>query len=115
MGAEAILEAHFIDCENTMEALFLSGFTVAHDTIFADIMEQADKSRQLGLADLADKLTLLKGGMDELRHSLNRDNHREQELIKLYCHINKYLSLGIKKCRYDRVREGLKEALQEEM
>lgn len=115
MGAEAILEAHLVDCENTMEALFLSGFTVAHDTLFADILERADKSRQLGLADLADKLTLLKAGMDELRHSINRDSYKEQALIELYCHINQYLALGIKKCRYDRVREGLKERKQEEM
>lgn len=115
MGAEAILEVHLKDCENTMEALFLSGFTVANDTIFADISDRADKSRQLGLTDLADKLTLLKEGMDELRHSANRSHEKEHQLIELYCHVNKYLALGIKKCRYDRVREGLKEALQEEM
>ncbi len=115
MGAEAILEAHLKDCENTMEAIFLSGFTVANDTIMLDVIDRADKSRQLGLNKLAEQLELLKSGMDELRHSLNRDNHREQELIELYCHINKYLSLGIKKCRYDRVREGLKESKQEEM
>lgn len=115
MGAETILEKHLKDCENTMEALFLSGFSVAHDTISLDIIDRADKSRQLGLSDLADKLTLLKNNMDELRHSLDFSDEKKQELMKLYCHINKYLALGIKKCRYDRVREGLKESKQEEM
>ncbi len=115
MGAEAILEAHFIDCQNTMEALFLSGFTVANDTISRDIEERANTSRQLGLMDLADKLTELKNGIEGLRHQLMRDKEKEQSLIEQYCYINRYISLGIRKCRYDRVREGLREGLQEEM
>ena len=115
MGAEIILETHLKDCENTMEALFLSGFTVANDIILQDVSDRADKSRQLGLSKLANQLELLKSGMEELRHSLSFSDDKKQGLIELYCGINKYLALGIKKCRYDRVREGLKESKQEEM
>lgn len=115
MGAEEVLEAHLQDCQSTMEALFLSGFTVAHDALLDHIERRAMTSRQMGLSDLADKLIELKAGMESLRHRLERDRGQEQQLIEIYCHINRYISLGIRKCRYDRVREALREALQEEM
>ena len=84
MGTEEVLEAHLMDCQNTMEAMFLSGFASADDTIGSDIERRADISRQMGLIDLADRLMELKAGIESLRHGLERDGRREQHLVELY-------------------------------
>ncbi len=93
-----------LEMKEVLTDIFQSGMFSVHDTTIEKMKELASLSSQYGLAFAGNSFTSLAQILEGQRHTIKE---YDGEAIPIFCKLNQYINVCIKKVEYDDARNNM--------